>query len=284
MHTQRQLGATLSRKLPARRDGKAAPARRPAAGRPAAAQIHADEAARQRLARELHDSVGAELAATRFALANVHTWLPADAPSQCAEALALVARSLDAATGAIRGVLDGLHAPQLDAGLPIALRDWVRDFAARSGLPAHLARASDDARLACLPAEAALAVFRVAQEALVNVARHARASRAEVRLDSTARHLTLTIADDGIGLSAASGRAAGHYGLKGMRERCAAFGGSLRVTATHPASSTATPSPLSEAAENASLRGTTLRARFAWDALLGTAAAAPTIPPRGAQS
>ncbi|SDB87321.1 sensor histidine kinase [Paraburkholderia lycopersici] len=242
--------------------------------------IHADEAARRRLARELHDSVGAELAATRFALANVHTWLPASAPPQCAEALALVARSLDAATGAMRHVLDGLHAPQLDAGLAPALAAWMRGFAARSGLAAQFASASDDARLARLPANAALAVFRVAQEALVNVARHAQATRAEVRLESTARHLTLTVADDGIGLArrgpAHRRGGAGHYGLAGMRERCAAFGGSLRAAS----------GGIAHAHDDATQRGTTVRARFAWDALLAASAhpASPVILPEGARS
>ncbi|MEX3938234.1 sensor histidine kinase [Paraburkholderia sp. BR10937] len=265
----------------------------------AAQSIHADEAVRHQLARDLHDSVGAELAATHFALANVHTWLPANAPPQCAEALALVARSLEAATGAMRQVLDGLHAPHLDAGLAPALSSWVHGFAARTGLAASVAGASDDARLARLPAEAALAVFRVAQEALANVARHAQATCAEVRLESTARHLTLTIADDGIGLARAAGRTrrsltnghgddstdkgtsrSGHYGLAGMRERCAAFGGSLRAVkggiarARHD-----------DARQQAAPRGTTVRARFAWDALLGVShSASPLLIKEGARS
>ena len=263
----------------------------------AAPSIHADEAARHRLARELHDSVGAELAATRFALANVHTWLPTNAPPQCAEALALVARSLEAATGAMRHVLDGLHAPQLDAGLAPALAAWVRGFAARTGLAARVASTSDDARLARLPADAALAVFRVAQEALANVARHAQATRAEVRLESTARHLTLTVADDGIGFArtartegfarraldhGAGGKRGGHpghqahqghYGLAGMRERCAAFGGSLHAVKGGIACALRDAgSPTQPATRN----GTTVRARFAWDALL--AAPNPASP------
>ncbi len=265
----------------------------------AAQSIHADEAVRHQLARDLHDSVGAELAATHFALANVHTWLPANAPPQCAEALALVARSLEAATGAMRHVLDGLHAPHLDAGLAPALSSWVRSFAARTGLTARVAGASDDARLARLPAEAALAVFRVAQEALANVARHAQATCAEVRLDSTARHLTLTIADDGIGLASVASRTrrgpasahgdddaarreshSGHYGLAGMRERCAAFGGSLRavkggIARTHE----------NDAQQEAAPSGTTVRARFAWDALLAVShCAAPLLSEEGARS
>jgi signal transduction histidine kinase len=273
----------------ARRASRAGP--ETSANRPATHSIHADEAARHRIARELHDSVGAELTATRFALANVHTWLPANAPPQCAEALALVARSLEAASGAMRHVLDGLHAPQLDAGLAPALTSWVRGFAARTGLAARITSASDDARLARLPADAALAVFRVAQEALANVARHAQATCAEVRLESTPRHLTLTVADDGIGLAYAAGRPrraaahahgdggkrGGHYGLAGMRERCAAFGGSLRAAKggiAHPDLET----------QSDAARGTTVRARFAWDALLGAAhPASPLILKEGAR-
>lgn len=233
-----------------------------------AARIDADEAARQHLARELHDSVGAELAATHFALARVHAALSADTPPQCTEALALVAHSLNAAVEAVRHVLDGLSAPHLDAGLVPVLADWARGFGARTGLATSFVCAAD-VRLARLSAGAALAVFRVAQEALTNVARHARAARADVRLDCAPRHLILTVTDDGIGLprgasragrTSRSAREAGvnghrdhrrHYGLAGMRERCAAFGGTLR------------------AGGRGAQAGTAVRARFAWDALLG---------------
>lgn len=309
-----------------------------------AARVDADEAARHRLAQELHDSVGAELAATRFALANVHTWLPADAPPQCAEALALVMRSLDSAASAVRHVLDGLHAPELDAGLAAALARWTRGFASRTGLAARFTAFStacsttgstanstacspftptatglardDEARLARLPAEAALAVFRVAQEALTNVARHAQATQVEVRLTSTSSELIVSVIDDGVGLSreamrrakrqcgqiapnalggqtSANGRSA--YGIAGMRERCAAFGGTLRTTparhtppaslvgqsgqsdqSAHPAGRPAGAMAVERAgsatnrrAAAAPLRpGTTVEARFRWETLL----------------
>ncbi|RQH03702.1 sensor histidine kinase [Paraburkholderia dinghuensis] len=229
-----------------------------------AARIDADEAARQHLARELHDSVGAELAATHFALARVHASLSADASPQCTEALSLVAQSLNAAVEAVRHALDGLSAPHLDAGLVPVLADWARGFGARTGLATSFVFAAD-VRLARLSADAALAVFRVAQEALANVARHARATRADVRLDCAPRHLILTITDDGIGLPRGGSharRASGgrkHYGLAGMRERCATFGGTLR------------------AGGRGVQAGTAVRARFAWDALLG-ANASDTAP------
>lgn len=287
-----------------------------------AARIHADEAARHRLARELHDSVGAELAATRFALANVHTWLPADAPPQCAEALALVMRSLDAAGDAVRRVLDGLHAPELDAGLAAALANWTHDFAARTGLAMRFTACSaasspdathtteltrdDEARLARLPAEAALAVFRVAQEALTNVARHAQATRVDVRLTSMPHELIVSVVDDGVGLPRQAARrtatrqrqrgqaapngencANGHsaYGVAGMRERCAAFGGTLLIA---PAGDNAPTGEINEihqikardkaidrAGNDPSRPGTTIEARFRWETLLSRASAKP---------
>ena len=227
----------------------------------AARPLDADEAARQHLARELHDHVGAELAATRFALANVRTWLPADASPQCEHALALVQRSLDAVCSATREVLAGLHPPPLDGGIVRSLSAWTRDFSARTGLGANFVCTSDD-RLAQLPDDAALAVFRVAQEALANVARHARATNADIRLTSTARTLTLTVADDGIGLPRGAARRDGHYGIAGMRARCDAFGGSLRIASGR--------APVDACAD--ARRGTTVCARFGWNALLAASA------------
>jgi signal transduction histidine kinase len=263
-----------------------------------AARVHADEAARHRLARELHDSVGAELAATRFALANVQTWLPTDAPPQCAEALALVMRSLDSAADAVRHVLDGLHAPELDAGLAPALASWTRGFGSRTGLAARFTACpaterlatgfshDDEERLARLPADSALAVFRVAQEALTNVARHAQATQVEVRLASTPRELILSVVDDGVGLTREAARRAKRqggqqapgaqggansrsaYGLAGMRERCAAFGGSLRTAPGCAAGEPAQRAATHKAAASPDRPGTTVEARFLWETLL----------------
>ncbi|MEQ5840584.1 histidine kinase [Paraburkholderia acidicola] len=224
----------------------------------AAELVGAQEAARRHLARELHDGVGAELTATRFALAGVDTWLPADAPPQCAAALAVANRSLDAACAATRQAVAGLHAPSLDAGIVATLAQWAGSFATRTGLRTSFV-CTADVRLTRLPADATLAVFRVAQEALNNTARHARASCANVRIETNRRYLTLAISDDGIGLPRDArgrrGEAQGHFGVAGMRARCEAFGGTLRVSsAREPADGKA--------------RGTTVRARFAWDSLL----------------
>jgi signal transduction histidine kinase len=222
----------------------------------AAEVVHAQESVRRHLAQELHDSAGAELTAARFALAGVETWLPADAPPQCAASLAVANRSLDAVSDATRQTIDELHAPSLETGIVRALSQWTSSFAARTRLRTSFVCAAD-ARLTRLPADAALAVFRVAQEALNNVAKHARASGADVRIETSRDNLTLVIADDGIGLSQASGTTGSRdrqFGVAGMRARCEAFSGELNAAAASGATG--------------AVRGTTIRARFAWDALL----------------
>lgn len=220
--------------------------------------VQAQEDACRHVARELHDGVGAELTATRFALAGVETWLPADAPPQCAAALAVANRSLDAVYAASRQAIAQLQAPFLEADLAGALSHWTGDFAARTQLRTHFVCAPD-ARLARLHPDAALAVFRVAQEALNNVARHASAESTDVRIETSRRHLTLLVSDDGIGFTRnARNPRHGHFGLSGMQARCAAFDGTLRIRVRPAAAQGRANGP----------RGTLLQARFAWDAML----------------
>ncbi|RKR43500.1 ATP-binding protein [Paraburkholderia sp. BL17N1] len=224
--------------------------------------VQAQEAACRHVARELHDGVGAELTATRFALAGVETWLPADAPPQCAAALAVANRSLDAVCEASRQTVAELHAPSLEAGIVGALAHWTGDFAARTQLRTSFVCAAD-VRLTRLPADAALAVFRVAQEALNNIAKHARAESADVRIETSRRHLTLLISDDGVGVTRNTRSRPGHFGLSGMQARCAAFDGTLRVSARRAGSERGENNENGKAS-----RGTLVRARFAWDAML----------------
>jgi signal transduction histidine kinase len=212
----------------------------------------ADEAARRHLAGELHDGLGAELTAARFALANVQTWLPADAPEGCLRALELAQQALDAATDANRRLIDERDTPALDGGLVGALSTWVGSHAARTGLRTSFVCAAD-ARLTQLAGASALAIFRVAQEALSNVAKHARAASVDVRIDTDGSHLSLIVTDDGTGFSR---RRRVGYGLAGMRARCEAFGGSFDTRAPE------------------SGRGTRITARFAWNTLVAVPAVA----------
>ncbi|AJK48001.1 sensor histidine kinase [Burkholderia plantarii] len=214
----------------------------------------ADEAARERLSRELHDGLGADLTGVYFAFANLETWLPADAPEGARRALELAQQALDAALDSYRRALDDA-APPLDAGLAGTLSAWIDAFGARTGLRTRVACAAD-ARLALVGADGTLAALRVAQEALANVARHARATSVEVTLEAGPTHLELVVADDGAGVRRPArrnpvrntGRSPGR-GLGHLRARCAAFGGALALEARAGG-------------------GTVLRASFGWDALL----------------
>ncbi|WP_246173941.1 sensor histidine kinase [Paraburkholderia hayleyella] len=237
--------------------------------------VRANEAVRHHLARELHDNVGAELTAARFALAGIETWLPAAAPPQCAAALDAAKHALDAVCEATRNTLADLHAPVLDDGIVQALSHWTRGFASRTGLQAHFACPAD-ARLLQLSDDAALAIFRVVQEALNNAAKHSRAFNVDIRIETSPRHLTLLIRDDGIGLpphalqAARKGRSGrqgslGSYGLMGMHARCAALGGTLRMRLSRP-----------DVVDIDEAVGAQIHARFAWRTLL----AAPVSPRR----
>jgi two-component system, NarL family, sensor histidine kinase UhpB len=237
---------------------------------------------RRHLAQDLHDSAGAELTAARFALANLETRLPADAPPQCAASLAVANRSLDAVSDATRHAIDELHAPSFESGIVHTLSQWTGSFAARTGLRTSFVCAAD-ARLTRLPGDAALAIFRVAQEALNNVAKHARALSADVRIETDAEHLILVVTDDGIGLARATGKRAAAkrerscFGLSGMRARCEAFDGELAIA------NASRPKKQAKHAKHTkrALPGTALHARFAWHALL--AATQPDVRRRAAR-
>jgi two-component system sensor histidine kinase UhpB len=235
--------------------------------------VIASEAARVHLARELHDGVGPELTAARFALASMAPALPnAEA---CDDAFALAQRSLDAACEAARRIVTDLHGPQqFDGGIVGALSQWTQAFTERTGLRTSFVCAADF-RLTQLPHDAALAVFRVAQEALGNVAKHAGASCADVRIETDVRHLTLTIADDGRGMPRRPRKAdlmqTTGFGLTGMRARCEALGGSLRILGRRACKAEA-----AHVGRGAIKAGTTVWARFDWAAMLGEPSAPPT--------
>lgn len=239
--------------------------------------VLACEAAREHLARELHDGVGPELTAARFALAGVQPSVAARRDVSASEAFAIAQKSLDAACEASHRIVSDLHAPHFDGGIVGALAQWTHAFTERTGLRTSVV-CTADVRLTQLPQSAALAVFRVAQEALGNVAKHAGASCADVRIETNSRYLTLIVSDDGRGMlrrrRSDRTRTVG-FGLAGMQARCEAFDGSLRVvTRTVPALDSA-DGARDEVPCHGETAGTTVYARFGWDAVLGARATLP---------
>jgi signal transduction histidine kinase len=212
-------------------------------------RLEAEEAVRRQLTAELHDGLGAELVAARFALANLEPWL-AHAEPAGRHALETARRALDAAVREQQRLLARHAAPCLEAGLGAALADWSARYAACTGLSVRVVCAAD-ARFAQLPEAAALTLYRIAQEALSNVSRHARAGSAEISLAADAEGVALSIRDDGAGMP--EKRRRGH-GIDNMHARSAALGGALRI-----------------GPRDDGMAGTLVQARFAWRDLAAAA-------------
>jgi signal transduction histidine kinase len=173
--------------------------------------LRAQEEERRRIARELHDETGQLLTALKIEL---------DLEGR-RESSARVVQVLNQ----IRNVSELLRPRALDdLGLVPAMRAMVEDFSHRTHIPVTME--ADDTQ--GWPPEAALTLYRVAQEALTNVARHSGAAQAWVRLAREGGEYRLVIEDDGKGLK--SGLTP-HLGLLGMRERIAAAGGTLQLVA-----------------------------------------------------
>lgn len=175
--------------------------------------LRAQEEERRRLARDLHDEAGQLLTALKIEL---------DLEGRTGSG-ALVGRALNQ----IRNVSQLLRPPELDdLGLLPALRSLVDDFGKRSRIAARLSAPPPDALSGC-PGELEVALYRVVQEALTNVARHAGARSVEVSLRADDGVVRLSVADDGAG---APGEPTPHLGLLGIRERVAALAGTLEIT------------------------------------------------------
>ncbi|MBT2135402.1 PAS domain-containing protein [Croceibacterium sp. LX-88] len=188
---------------------------------------------RRRIAEELHDSTGQHLTAAVLALRNAKS-LPATA-IQCSKTYAgLMAviedasSSLNEAQREIRVLSYLLHPPLLRShGLAEALENFANGFGKRAGLKVDVL-ISPDASM--IDDDTAVHLFRVCQEALTNVYRHAQARKVRVALEVRDGVIFLTVKDDGIGFDdSASDRILG-VGLPGMRERMARLGGSVVIT------------------------------------------------------
>ena len=182
--------------------------------------LSAQEAERRRIARELHDEVGQSLTAVLLELTRVSGRVPEELRADLYEAQEITRESLDEVRRLARRLRPGVLE---DLGLVSALTALAADFRTHTGLDV---RRRFDPDLPHLGAEAELVLYRVAQESLTNVARHADATGAEVALLRTADGVALHIRDDGRGL----GRSREGAGLRGMRERALFVGADLAVT------------------------------------------------------
>jgi signal transduction histidine kinase len=184
------------------------------------------EQERSRIARELHDDVGGNLTAIKMALAMLMNRLPGE-PPQLAEKAAYVDTLVDRTIDAIHRISLDLRPAMLDLGLVAALEWQCGEFERHYSLPCRFTCTDGEPPLNL---DQATALFRIAQEALTNVAKHAQASHAAVQLEVREGLLTLAVSDDGKGLAAADRQKAGSFGLRGMSERAEALGGKLALS------------------------------------------------------
>src|SRR5437899_3595112 len=194
--------------------------------------VELQESERRRLSRELHDRVGQNLTALKINLDILQTALASHGNDEVRARVDDSAALLESTMDTIENVMAELRPPMLDDhGLAAAL-DWhARNFSRRTGI-AVAVRASETAGRPALQVD--VAAFRIAQDALNNVAKHARAHRVEIALDHANGECVMSVQDDGIGFDGVedpSDKPKPGLGMVTMRERAQAVGGRFEVEA-----------------------------------------------------
>jgi signal transduction histidine kinase len=186
--------------------------------------VAAQEQERKSISRELHDEVGQTLNALLVDAGNLQRRIPAsDAQSQ--ELLNSIRRLADTSVNEIRDIALLLRPSMLDdLGLTAAIQWQAREVSRRTGLAVKV---SAEAVADDLPEGLSICLYRIAQEALQNVTRHAQAKTVHIELKQELHRLVLSVHDDGIGFDAENVRG---LGAVGMEERLRQMGGALRVT------------------------------------------------------
>ncbi|MFI5168053.1 MAG: GAF domain-containing protein [Thermoanaerobaculales bacterium] len=197
--------------------------------------VEAQESERRNIARELHDEAGQALASLRIGLRLLEREI--DEGGSVTGRVAELMQRTDA-------VIDGLHRLAADLrpasldhlGLEAALRQYSRSVGSKFGLTVRFkARGFKGERL---PAEVETALYRVAQEAMTNVVRHARATRVDVLAERRDGRVLVMVEDDGVGFEPDQVQHGDHLGLLGLKERAEALGGSLTVESAPGAGTT----------------------------------------------
>jgi PAS domain S-box-containing protein len=184
------------------------------------------EAERQRVARELHDDVGKAVASVGGLLTSLET-APGGVPGEARPALTATHAMIRNVTDAVARVVRDYHPAELvGLGLADSIATHAGQFAERHGLALQLSSAEIDD---VLTREQELHVYRIVQEALANVARHAGARRVTLRLERRPRHVAVTVQDDGEGFDSSRAKAPTGLGLVTMRERASLMHATLRV-------------------------------------------------------
>ena len=182
---------------------------------------------RKRIARELHDNLGQNLLALRIDISMLHARTAQGHP-RLHEGVAVVLKNLDTTIKAVRSIISDLRPFEIELGLQAAV-DWqLKRFERLNGFSCQLSIDKATMDLA-LDDEQTVAIFRILQESLSNIARHAQATRVEVALSRHAGTLSMTVRDNGVGTQAHERGKANGFGIAGIEQRMSSLGGSLSI-------------------------------------------------------
>jgi signal transduction histidine kinase/DNA-binding response OmpR family regulator len=186
----------------------------------------AREEERKSVAREIHDELGQTLTAIKIELSSLlFEWPRAQKPSKRAES---IARLIDQTIESVRRISTELRPSILDVlGLGAAIEWAAEEFQTRTGTRCHVDLLNDAPKI---DPERAIAIFRIFQEALTNIARHSNATRVDVQLAGDDASLSLEVHDNGVGASDEQLSAKGSLGILGMRERALLLGGEFLIS------------------------------------------------------
>jgi signal transduction histidine kinase len=190
---------------------------------------HADqikEGERKRIAREIHDDLGQNLLALRIEADMLSSRTRDRHPRLHARARSTLSH-IDATIKSVRQIINDLRPNVLDLGLAAAVEWQVEEFRRRTGIACELV---DDTQEIAVPDHCATAYFRILQESLTNIVRHARATRVRIELRMHGSYLTMTVCDNGVGLDAGNREKAGSFGLVGIEERISILEGSFAIS------------------------------------------------------
>lgn len=190
-------------------------------------QVKEDE--RKRIARDIHDDLGQNLLALRLDLARMMT-----AQSSSSSSMAIPKEwsegalfQIDTTIKAVRAIINDLRPAVLDLGLHAAVEWQAKNFERCSGITCEV---HIDHEEFTIEDALATAMFRIVQESLTNIMRHAQASRAQIEIQRKNNSISIRVADDGIGLPSDYARGTNAFGLIGIEERVHALGGIFSIT------------------------------------------------------
>ena len=179
---------------------------------------------RKRIAREIHDDLGQHLLVLKNDVSMLHARTAAHPILNRKVGLAL--EHIDGTMQSVRSIINNLRPATLDLGLSAAIQWQVQEFARRTGIACELVMSDDNIEL---DDDRTITLFRILQESLVNVSRHARATRVCITLHREADSVSIEVADNGQGITINGQRKRGSFGLMGMKERIGALGGELTI-------------------------------------------------------